>query len=113
MPFFNIFTSGERSFARDFVKAGFLIVFIATIGANVLAHALGAIETPDVNIGVVAANTAGTSRTYVEVRSVLNDDAAPTRLDTTQRSVLDDDNLVTGTARSKLGRVHLDPCKAQ
>lgn len=87
----------ERSFARDFVKASFAIIFFATLGANLIAFNIGD-DGPKIQT-VAATDTSDHGvRTYSEVRSVLDDD------------------VVTGTARSQLGqsqlnRISLDPCK--
>ena len=95
MSLLNIFAEGERSFARDFIKAGFAIVFLATVGANALAFALGAVEAPAGTISVVAATTNNTSRSYTEVRSVLDDD------------------IVTGSSKSQFDRMKIDPCRGR
>ena len=88
------FFIGERSFARDFIKASFVIVFLATVATNFIAYQLKddqpliqTVEAPD-------SRASEGIRTYSEVRSVL------------------DDEIVTGTSKSQLNRVRIDPCKA-
>ncbi len=112
----RIFAGGERSFAFDFMKAAFAIIFLATVGTNIVAFGLntGSSETQTIQVTEVKA-TPGT-RSYTQVRSVLDGDAfadatATLRPQNGQRSVLDDE-IVTGTANLKLNRVQIDPCKA-
>ena len=85
--------SGERSFARDFTKTCFVIVFLATVATNVIAYSLKD-EQPVIQTVAADAKANDGVRTYSEVRSVLDDD------------------IVTGTSRSQLNRVRIDPCKA-
>jgi len=83
---------GERSFTRDFVKMSFAIIFFSTIAANLIAFNLS--EDRQTIATVAATDTTERGpRTYTEVRSVLDDD------------------IVTGTAKSQLNRISLDPCK--
>ena len=97
--------SDKRSFGRDFARTGFLIVFAATVAANIMAFVF---NTEERHIETVAATPPKVDgiRTYTEVRSVLDGPAGP-RVSDVNRSVLDDD-IITGTSRSKLGKI--DPC---
>ena len=89
----RLFGGNERNFARDFAKFGFLVIFVATLATNLIAYAL---KIDTLNIETVRADVASTgTRTYTEVRSVL------------------DDEIATGSTRAKLDRVKIDPCKAE
>lgn len=112
MFFIKLFAGRERNFARDFLKAGFAIIFLATVGTNLIAYHFSSGESEIQTIRVTDAKTRETGvRNYTEVRSVLDGEGGASQAPRiSQRSVLDDD-IVTGTAKSKLNRIQLDPCQ--
>jgi hypothetical protein len=90
--FTAIFFDRDNKIVRDYLMASVAVVALATIGTNILSNHLGASsEQERLKISTVAANSTG-SRTYSEVRSVL------------------DDNISTGSILSQSSRTRLDPC---
>jgi hypothetical protein len=89
--FIAVFFDRDNKLVRDYLMAAAAVVALTTIGANILSNQLGASEQEKLKISTVAANSTG-SRTYSEVRSVL------------------DDTISTGSILSQSNRVRLDPC---
>jgi hypothetical protein len=89
--FIAVLFDRDNKLVRDYLMASAAVVALATIGVNLVSNYLGAAEQEKLKISTVAANSTG-SRTYSEVRSVL------------------DDNIATGSILSQSSRVRLDPC---
>ncbi len=89
--FTSVFFDRNNKLVRDYLMASIAIITLATIGTNIISNYLGTFEQEKLKISTVAANSTG-SRTYSEVRSVL------------------DNEIITGSTISQANRVRLDPC---
>ncbi len=115
----NFFTDSDHKFSRDYLLRSLAVVFLATIGANFLARSVGSDPSDDITTQKIAVVASGqkVSRTYTEVKSVLDGNIGNSSLTTidqqaNNRSVLDDE-IVTGSTVSKSNSIRLDPCKIQ
>jgi len=87
------FTDRDHKFARDYLTVAGVIVFIAAIAANLLALRYPAMPSEPQTLKIATVQPVELPHNYTQVRSVL------------------DEEIVTGSARSRNGQIRLDPCK--
>ena len=114
--FSSLFLDRDNKIIRDYLGASAAVIILATVGTSFIANYVGlsSSEAENLRISTVSPNQTGT-RTYSEVRSVLDGEIGANSLTTIEarnggKSVLDDE-IVTGSVISQANRTRLDPCK--
>ncbi len=112
----SLFLDRDNKIIRDYLGASAAIIILATIGTSFVANYVGlsSSDSEKIKISTISPNQTGT-RTYSEVRSVLDGEIGASSLTTIEarsggKSVLDDE-IITGSVISQANRTRLDPCK--
>ncbi len=111
----SIFFDRDNKIIRDYLGASAAVIALATMGTTLIANYVGlsSSDNDKIKISTVPSGQIGT-RTYSEVRSVLDGEIGASSLTTIEasngtKSVLDDE-ILTGSTFSQANRMRLDPC---